>query len=148
MESSVERLVEKRDPVDRHTYLEDPDTRDIVERRFVKLIEAAIDIGTVVVRHEIGAPPASNPETMQLLVDTACWTSSWATRWRLQHASETCWRTRTAIRSTIPSFTTPFQISTAFERISGRFVGILKRSGHSRLAPVAVAHGPVRAIPR
>lgn len=61
MESSVERLVEKRDTVDRHTYLEDPDTRDIVERRFVKRIEAAIDIGTVVVRHEVGAPPASNP---------------------------------------------------------------------------------------
>lgn len=69
METSLERLVEKRGAVNRETYLEDPDVRDIVERRFVKLTEAAIEIGTVIVRAEQGAPPESNPQTMHALVE-------------------------------------------------------------------------------
>jgi uncharacterized protein YutE (UPF0331/DUF86 family) len=45
----------------------DSDTRDIVERRFVKLTEASIDIGEELVKYERGEPPASNPASMRAL---------------------------------------------------------------------------------
>lgn len=41
--------------------------RNIVERRFVKMTEAAIDIGEELVKHERGSPPKSNPESMRAL---------------------------------------------------------------------------------
>lgn len=62
-------LTEKRDAVDRDQYRSNTDVQDIVERRFVKMTEAAIDIGTTLVVHERGEPPASNPETIRALAD-------------------------------------------------------------------------------
>lgn len=67
MEDSLGVLSEKRRKLDREAYKNDSDTRDIVERRFVKTTEAAIDIATILIVHERGAPPESNPETMQML---------------------------------------------------------------------------------
>ncbi|WP_436926739.1 type VII toxin-antitoxin system HepT family RNase toxin [Halosimplex amylolyticum] len=69
IEDSIGVLAEKRRQTDRETYKTDPDTRDIVERRFVKTTEAALDIGTVLVVHERGDPPESNPATMRSLGD-------------------------------------------------------------------------------
>lgn len=46
---------------------DDPETRDVVERRFVKMTEASIDIGEELVKHERGEPPRSNPEAMRTL---------------------------------------------------------------------------------
>ncbi|WP_436929301.1 type VII toxin-antitoxin system HepT family RNase toxin [Halosimplex halobium] len=69
IEDSLGVLARKRRTVDRETYKNDSDTRDVVERRFVKTTEAALDIGTVLVVHERGHPPESNPETMQALSD-------------------------------------------------------------------------------
>jgi len=67
IEESLGVLSEKRREIDRETYKNDAETRDVVERRFVKTTEAAIDIGTVLIVHERGAPPESNPETMRRL---------------------------------------------------------------------------------
>lgn len=67
IEDSLGVLAEKRRQVDRETYKRDSDTRDVVERRFVKTTEAALDIGTVLVIHERDEPPESNPATMQAL---------------------------------------------------------------------------------
>lgn len=39
------------------------------EHRFVKMTEAAIDIGEELVKYERGKPPASNPATMRSLAD-------------------------------------------------------------------------------
>lgn len=59
-------LAEKR-ALSREAYKEDSDTQDIVERRFVKMTEATLDIGAVLVRHEQGSPAKSNPATMRAL---------------------------------------------------------------------------------
>lgn len=67
IEDSLGVLAEKRRQVDREAYENDSETRDIVERRFVKTTEAALDIGTVPVVHERGHPPESNSETMRAL---------------------------------------------------------------------------------
>jgi uncharacterized protein YutE (UPF0331/DUF86 family) len=48
-------------------YDADRETRDIVERRFVKMTEASIDIGEELVKYNRGQPPASNPASMQTL---------------------------------------------------------------------------------
>ncbi|WP_436911216.1 type VII toxin-antitoxin system HepT family RNase toxin [Halosimplex marinum] len=69
IEQSLGVLAQKRKAVDREQYRSDRDTRDIVERRFVKVTEAAIDIGTVLVVHERGEPPESNPATMRALAE-------------------------------------------------------------------------------
>lgn len=66
IEESVGVLVRKQ-RLDREEYKADSETRDIVERRFVKMTEAAIDIAEELVKQERGEPPASNPESMQLL---------------------------------------------------------------------------------
>lgn len=66
IESSLDILTRKR-TVDRQTYKRDRETRDIVERRFVKMTEAAIDIGRVLLVHEQGEPGESHPTTMHLL---------------------------------------------------------------------------------
>jgi len=66
IETSLGVLARKA-TMDREAYLSDPETRDVVERRAVKMTEAAIDIGTVLVKHERGEPPSSNPETMYVL---------------------------------------------------------------------------------
>lgn len=64
----MEILTRKRS-VDRETYKQDRETRDIVERRFVKMTEAAIDIGRVLLVHEQGEPGESHPTTMRLLAE-------------------------------------------------------------------------------
>ncbi len=69
IERSLGVLVKKRGATSRTAYKRDTDTQDIVERRFVKMTESALDIGTTIVIHEQGAPPSSNPETMRLLND-------------------------------------------------------------------------------
>lgn len=69
IETSLGILVQKQQTTDREAYKNDPETRDIVERRFVKTTEAAIDIGTVLVVHKRGKPPESNPATMHTLGD-------------------------------------------------------------------------------
>lgn len=66
IEESLGILSRKR-TVDRETYKRDTDTQDVVERRFVKMTEAAIDAGEEVLKVERGRPARSNPETMQEL---------------------------------------------------------------------------------
>ena len=51
----------------REQYTAESETRDIVERRFVKMTEASIDIAEVLAKHERGQLPASNPKSMALL---------------------------------------------------------------------------------
>ena len=60
-------VLARKQQVDREGYKTDSDTRDIVERRFVKMTEAAIDIAKELVEHERGQPPASNPASMRAL---------------------------------------------------------------------------------
>ncbi|WP_408960785.1 type VII toxin-antitoxin system HepT family RNase toxin [Natrinema sp. 74] len=60
-------VLARKQCVSREDYKADSDTRDIVERRFVKMTEAAIDIAEELVKHERGQPPASNPESMRTL---------------------------------------------------------------------------------
>ncbi len=66
IEVSLNILAQKQ-LVGREAYRTDPETQDIVERRFVKMTEAAIDIATEVAKHERGSPPSSNPESMRTL---------------------------------------------------------------------------------
>ena len=60
-------VLARKQRLSRDEYKSDSDTRDIVERRFVKMTEASIDIGEELVKHERGHPPASNPESMRAL---------------------------------------------------------------------------------
>lgn len=60
-------VLARKQRISREAYKTTPDTQDIVERRFVKLTEASIDIGEVLVKHDRGQPPASNPASMQAL---------------------------------------------------------------------------------
>lgn len=66
IEESIGILARKQ-RVNRAEYKTDSDTRDIVERRFVKMTEAAIDVAEEIVKHEQGHPPASNPASMRRL---------------------------------------------------------------------------------
>ncbi|WP_276256783.1 type VII toxin-antitoxin system HepT family RNase toxin [Halomontanus rarus] len=66
IEASLGVLARKQS-LSREAYRADSDSRDIVERRFVKMTEAAIDIGEELVKHERGSPPRSNPESMRAL---------------------------------------------------------------------------------
>jgi uncharacterized protein YutE (UPF0331/DUF86 family) len=60
-------VLARKQRVTREAYKADSDTRDIVERRFVKMTEAAIDISEELVKHERGRPPTSNPASMRTL---------------------------------------------------------------------------------
>lgn len=60
-------VLSRKQSTSREAYHADSDTQDIVERRFVKMTEAAIDIGEELVKHERGTPPTSNPESMRAL---------------------------------------------------------------------------------
>ena len=60
-------ILARKQRVSREDYKADSDTRDIVERRFVKMTEAAIDIAEEIVKHERGQPPVSNPASMRTL---------------------------------------------------------------------------------
>ncbi|WP_273837230.1 DUF86 domain-containing protein [Halococcus sp. PRR34] len=60
-------VLARKQQVSREEYKSDSDTRDIVEHRFVKMTEAAIDIAEELVKHERGDPPVSNPAAMRAL---------------------------------------------------------------------------------
>lgn len=68
IEASLDVLADKQS-LSRTAYKRDRETRDVVERRFVKLTEAALDIAEVLVVHECGTRPESNPDTMRMLGD-------------------------------------------------------------------------------
>jgi uncharacterized protein YutE (UPF0331/DUF86 family) len=68
IEESLGTLARKQ-AVDLETYESDSDTQDIVERRFVKMTEATLDIGTTLLVHERGQPASSNPRTMRALCE-------------------------------------------------------------------------------
>ena len=63
----LEQLVETRSNIDRAAYRADPPTQAMVERWFVKMTEATLDIGRTIITHERGSPPESNPKTMRTL---------------------------------------------------------------------------------
>ena len=69
IETSLSVLTAKQS-MSRETYRADRETRDVVERRFVKLTEATLDIARTLVIHERGSPPESNPATMLALDET------------------------------------------------------------------------------
>lgn len=69
IEESLSILAEQQS-LDFDTYREDPKTQDIVERRFVKATEAALDIAEVIVATELDERPSSNPAKIKLLADT------------------------------------------------------------------------------
>lgn len=71
-------VLARKQQVDLEDYKADSDTRDIVERRFVKMTEAAIDIAEELVKHERGQPPASNPASMRALGETGVLSGSLA----------------------------------------------------------------------
>lgn len=60
-------VLARKQRISREEYKTDSDTRDIVERRFVKMTEAAIDIAEEIVKHERGQPPETNPASMRTL---------------------------------------------------------------------------------
>ncbi|NUE01252.1 DUF86 domain-containing protein [Halorubraceae archaeon YAN] len=62
-------ILARKQCISREGYKRDSDTRDIVERRFVKMTEASIDIGEELVKQVRGHPPSSNPASMRLLGD-------------------------------------------------------------------------------
>jgi uncharacterized protein YutE (UPF0331/DUF86 family) len=68
IEDSLGVLAQKQ-CISHEAYLSDSDTRDIVERRFVKMTEATIDIGEELAKYERGTPPKSNPRTMRALAE-------------------------------------------------------------------------------
>ncbi|MFB6177405.1 MAG: DUF86 domain-containing protein, partial [Halobaculum sp.] len=68
MQASLTRLTEAQTH-SRSAYHADPDTRDIVERRFLKLTEAALDIAERIVVQEWGNTPETNTEAIRALGD-------------------------------------------------------------------------------
>ena len=77
IETSLGVLARKQ-TLSREAYHADSDTQDIVERRFVKMTEAAIDIGGELAKHERGTPPASNPQSMRALEELGILSASTA----------------------------------------------------------------------
>lgn len=63
IEASLSVLAEKQ-TISRDRYHNDRETRDIVERRFVKLTEGTLDIARTLVVAETGSRPDSNPAAM------------------------------------------------------------------------------------
>lgn len=66
IETSLGILAEKR-TIDREAYKRDRAVQDIVERRFVKMTDASIDIGQVILRNEGIDRAVSHPDTFQTL---------------------------------------------------------------------------------
>lgn len=60
-------VLARKQQLSREAYKADSDSRDIVERRFVKMTKASIDIGEELVKHERCIPPASNPVSIRAL---------------------------------------------------------------------------------
>lgn len=68
IEESLAILAEQQS-IDFDTYRNEPKTQDIVERRFVKATEAALDIAEVIAVHELDERPESNPAKIESLAD-------------------------------------------------------------------------------
>ncbi|MCL9813480.1 type VII toxin-antitoxin system HepT family RNase toxin [Natranaeroarchaeum aerophilus] len=68
MEASLAVLADKQ-ALSAADYRSDPETRDVVERRFVKLTEAALDIAKTLAVDERDERPKSNPAAMIVLGD-------------------------------------------------------------------------------
>lgn len=68
IQNSLARLTEAQTH-SRSAYHADPDTRDIVERRFLKLTEATLDIAERIVIRERAEPPQTNAESFRILGD-------------------------------------------------------------------------------
>jgi uncharacterized protein YutE (UPF0331/DUF86 family) len=68
IERSLGVLAEKQS-LSRSEYGRDRETRDVVERRFVKTTEAALDIAETILRCERGESPETNPGSMRALHD-------------------------------------------------------------------------------
>lgn len=66
MERSLSVLAEKRS-LSRAAYRSDREVRDVVERRFVKLTEAALNVAETLAVHDHGTRPESNPGAMVTL---------------------------------------------------------------------------------
>lgn len=62
-------ILAKKQQMEREEYRNDTASQDVVERRFVKVTEAALDIAETVVVHETGRYPKSNPKTMLKLAE-------------------------------------------------------------------------------
>lgn len=71
-------ILARKQSLSREEYYTDTESQDIVERRFVKMTEAAIDISEVLVKHERGSPPESNPKSMQALEELGILSTSTA----------------------------------------------------------------------
>lgn len=68
----VERCLEllaAKQSVSRSTFHEDPETRDVVERRFEKASQACIDVARMLLRDIDGVAPGSNAAAMRRLGD-------------------------------------------------------------------------------
>lgn len=63
IEESISVLAEKQS-LSLDAYRTDREAQDVVERRFVKLTEATLDIARTIVADERGTPPDSNPAAM------------------------------------------------------------------------------------
>ncbi|MFU8868137.1 type VII toxin-antitoxin system HepT family RNase toxin [Natronococcus sp.] len=72
-------ILARKQSLPREEYYADTDSQDIVERRFVKMTEAAIDIAEELVKHERGSPPESNPKSMRALEELGILSASTAT---------------------------------------------------------------------
>lgn len=66
MEASLSVLAQKQS-LSRSAYRAHRESRDVVERRFVKLTEATLDIAQTIIAHERGTPAESNPAAMVAL---------------------------------------------------------------------------------
>lgn len=93
-------VLARKQQISREDFKADSDTRDIVERRFVKLTEASIDIGEELVKYERGEPPASNPASMRVLGELDILTPPVPKRWHRQPDFATFSRIRTDRSST------------------------------------------------
>jgi uncharacterized protein YutE (UPF0331/DUF86 family) len=129
IEESVGILVRKQQ-LDREEYKADSETRDVVERRFVKMTESAIDIAEELVKQERGEPPASNPESMQLLDEVGVLSTETAEQMaQAARFRNVLSHTPTAGLSTTTWFTTLCRrISNDIERSSSRRANISIRS--------------------
>jgi len=67
-EASLAILADKQS-LSREAYRADRETRDVVERRFVKTTEAVLDIAETLVVHERNEHPESNPAAMLTLAE-------------------------------------------------------------------------------
>lgn len=131
IEVSLSVLVEKQS-ISRETYQTDRESRDVVERRFVKLTEATLDIARTLVSHERGAPPKSNPAAMVALDDAGVFARTTATEMvQAARFRNVLTHTRTATLSTTTTCTPRYRTSNVTGTSCTTFVDISRRTTHS-----------------